>query len=433
MNLPVLDSNLPTLLTECIIVGHAKKADVIWTKAEFLALCAHMLNENPQDCFMLPYRDEDGTARYAKARKARAGRRANWAWDTITGRSKSRRVSIGFYPTNEARLSRWAAMDFDAHDGEEGRARALALAAFGVLMKQAHLYIVLCTSGSTGWHLFVFTREFHHIEEWTRMLKQVASVVGANIRQGECEIFPRETQGKWGYAIRAPGVWNPKYDTFSEIQFQNVSPLLARLRSPEGKENSNLFTSRSNVSVDSKDLTYGKALDFYRGARDEWQKQFCITASRTRHLRLRELVGHVYRQASREVGRANARMQYQEAVLGPQTSLTDHLKEFDDLWQGMEEDWQRGLSNEERQAFDSLNLPNDREAFRIIRNFAQFSTEEDFYINAESLGKRLLVTMQTASNIRKRFCKSGILEHTAAYVRHKLSARYRWLSGGPFG
>jgi len=56
-------------------------------------------------------------------------------------------------------------MDFDAHDGNALRARRFALAAFSVLQRHPQLYLVLDTSNSEGWHLFIFTGDFHPIEE----------------------------------------------------------------------------------------------------------------------------------------------------------------------------------------------------------------------------------------------------------------------------
>jgi hypothetical protein len=38
---------LPILANRCFIVGEAKRADVIWSEGDFLALCEYMLNENP--------------------------------------------------------------------------------------------------------------------------------------------------------------------------------------------------------------------------------------------------------------------------------------------------------------------------------------------------------------------------------------------------
>jgi hypothetical protein len=49
---------LPTLLTDCVLVGHAHKADVVFTPPQWFAMCAHMMNENPDNFFLMPYFDE---------------------------------------------------------------------------------------------------------------------------------------------------------------------------------------------------------------------------------------------------------------------------------------------------------------------------------------------------------------------------------------
>jgi hypothetical protein len=198
-----------------VIVGHGRKADVVFTPRQFFALCAHMLNENPQNFFLMPHQDENGKAKFAKAFRADAHKRMQWAWDTITGKAKFP-TSIGFYPTNPQRQSRWAAMDFDAHDDDTMRARDLALKAFAILIRQSDLFIALTTSAGdpqhTGWHLFIFSRDFHPCEDWTRLLKQVCAQIGAEIRPDVCEIFPDEFRGprSIGRAIRVPATWNPK-------------------------------------------------------------------------------------------------------------------------------------------------------------------------------------------------------------------------------
>jgi hypothetical protein len=151
---------LPTLATNCVLVGHAQKADIVWSKTDFVALCEIMRNGNDPHFFLIPYQKEDGSAHFAKAKKARADKYASWAWDTVTGKAK-RRASIGFYPRNRDGKSCWAAMDFDAHDDDGERARKLVFAAFALLVRHPQLFVVLATSGSGGWHLFVFTREFH--------------------------------------------------------------------------------------------------------------------------------------------------------------------------------------------------------------------------------------------------------------------------------
>src|SRR5437762_285284 len=120
--------SLPMLLTDCVIVGHARKADVVFTPRQFFAICAHMHNDNPANFFLMPYRDENGLAKFSKAFKAEVTKRVQWTWDTITRKAKSP-ASIAFYPTTNAgeEKSRWGGMDFDAHDGNHTRARELAL------------------------------------------------------------------------------------------------------------------------------------------------------------------------------------------------------------------------------------------------------------------------------------------------------------------
>ena len=62
-----------------------------------------------------------------------------------------------FIPGTRLGQSRWAAIDFDAHDGGAARAKTFAIAAFEVLHRRADFYLILATSGSQGWHLFVFS------------------------------------------------------------------------------------------------------------------------------------------------------------------------------------------------------------------------------------------------------------------------------------
>src|SRR6266566_584099 len=180
-----LSPSLRPLGTNCILIGHYYNADCIWTRDEFLSICEHMLNGNPPTDFLLIYRDKDNRARFSKSKRSRADRRASWSWDTITGRAKAK-VGIGFYPSNSEGRTRWGAMDFDAHNGEALRAREHALAAFEILYRHPELYVVLSTSGSDGWHLFLFTEDFYPIADWTAFLKQVAASIGAELNSGVC-------------------------------------------------------------------------------------------------------------------------------------------------------------------------------------------------------------------------------------------------------
>ena len=228
MTLKLDATALPTLLTDCVIVGHAKKADVVFTPRQWFAICAHMMNENPVNFFLMLFCDKNGEAQFKKAFRADVKKRIQWAWDTMTGRAKSL-TSIGFYPTNADRKSRWAAIDLDAHDGNTARARDLALKAFVILYQQPQLFVCLTTSAGdperSGFHLFLFSREFIPCEDWTRLLKQVCAQIGAEIRPGVCEIFPDEFRGprSIGKAIRAPATWNPKTDDCGLILHESLT------------------------------------------------------------------------------------------------------------------------------------------------------------------------------------------------------------------
>src|SRR5579864_1708548 len=119
--LPLID-DLAGLVPTTLLFPEGRRADLVWTRQEFIALCQHLLNGNPADEFLHVYRDRADNPRFVKARTAKANARITWAWDTITGRAKNK-VAIGFYPWNDRRLSRWGALDFDAHDGNSNRAR----------------------------------------------------------------------------------------------------------------------------------------------------------------------------------------------------------------------------------------------------------------------------------------------------------------------
>src|SRR4051812_41622992 len=114
----------PQLATNCYFVGNAQKADAIWSCADFQTICGWMLNGNDPHHFLLVYRDKNGGPKYAKARSRDAQKIGAWTYDAIRGRAKVK-TGIGFYPRNADGLTRWGALDIDAHDGDRERARDL--------------------------------------------------------------------------------------------------------------------------------------------------------------------------------------------------------------------------------------------------------------------------------------------------------------------
>jgi hypothetical protein len=318
-------------------------------------------------------------------------------------------------------------MDFDVHDDEQMRARDFALKAFEFLFRQPHLFVALTTSAGdpvySGWHLFIFTAGFFPCDEWTRLLRQVADQIGAPIKSGVCEIFPDECRGL-PRGIRAPGSWNPKNGECGLILHETFSKILSGCKpSFTPKESNASLDARCNPREEDR-ITPRRTL--FTGEHGQWRNDFAITAPSTRHQKLLKLVGAAFLQAGREVARRNAEMQYNEAEPTPAATLPEHLSEFDEMWAGMERKWTAKLSFAEREKFDSLSTDNDREAFRILRNWSQ-TKSHDFKVHCASLSNRLDVTLKTASNIRRRFCSLEILRKTAEYVPHKFAARFRWI------
>ncbi len=292
-----------------LLIGEGFPADRILTRKEFVRICYLMRNDNPACEFLHAYRDPNGVPQFVKAKSPEVEKRITWAWDTITGRAKHK-VAIGFYPWNFRGQSRWAAIDFDAHDGGAARARDFALAAFQILQRRPEFYLILTTSGSEGWHLFVFSAEFQTVENWVRLLKRVVDHIGAELRSGVCEIFPNETRcGSRPHAIRAPGTWNPKTNQLGAIFFTSIAVLLQK---KEEKEVSP-FLYHSTDGANAGRLIDSCSPSFYCGGHQNWLEQFAITQPSTRHAQLRELVYCIFRQVSQPVGRRIADLQYQSA------------------------------------------------------------------------------------------------------------------------
>jgi hypothetical protein len=431
MKLELASATLPTLLTDCVIIGHARKADVVFTARQFFAICAHMMNGNASNFFLIPYRDKEGRPRFSKAFKAEVTKRMQWTWDTITRKAKSP-ASIAFYPTTNAgeQKSRWGGMDFDAHDGNHTRARELALKAFQILYRQPQLFVALTTSAGdpehSGFHLFVFSRVFHPREDWTRLFKQVAAQIGAPIEDGVCEIFPNESHGL-PKPLRAPGSWNPKTGDcgliLHETLTQSFLPSLPYGRERDGIAFSILCELPKEKGASSQNS------GVFRGEHREWQRQFAITAAGTRHKRLTELVGTGFFQAGREVVRKNAEIQYREATPTPKASEREHLEEFDKAWLGWEREWFAGLSAVERQKYEALTTQHERDGFRIVRNWSQIANAGEFKIRCQSLADRLGMSLGGACKVRRRFCEAGILQQTKPHVPNKFCGRFKWIAG----
>ena len=117
---------------------------------------------------------------------------------------------MGLYPKNQANRSTWAALDFDAHSGDDNVARDWAIKAFSYLREYQDCYTLLSASGR-GYHVFIFSLGARPVTEWVNLLKHTCEAIGAPILDGVCELFSNERteSQEVGRAIRVPGSFNP--------------------------------------------------------------------------------------------------------------------------------------------------------------------------------------------------------------------------------
>ena len=160
---------------------------------------------------------------------------------------------MGLYPKNQTNVSTWAALDFDAHSGDDKVAKDWALKAFSHLREYQDCYVLLSSSGR-GYHVFIFSLKARPVTEWVNVLKHTCETIGAPIGDGVCELFPNDRTEKQevGRAIRVPGSFNPSTGNIELIVAETIRPLLDRLilKSPKNspipldKTNSNMLYSK---------------------------------------------------------------------------------------------------------------------------------------------------------------------------------------------
>jgi hypothetical protein len=344
------------------------------------------------------------------------------------------KVTAGVCPLFDKRAAAIAlgGMDFDAHHGESGRARELALAAFRVLLNAPGLAVILETSGSGGWHVWTIALDFHDTREWIRMLKSVADTIGAPVTAGVCEIFPPDSlPSRFGKGMRAPGCWNPGTDTCSQIVWENCRTSLESVLSGKSKiAPLNCKDLQVHFPDTKKETSFSVPL--YREA--ELLQRLGITATGTRNGKLGTLVGMAFHQTGYTVARRLAEAQFRTKTAPTKASEAEHLESFEKHWTGLAEKWNATLSAAEREIFTRLETENERDAFRIVRSFARKAVQDgaaDFPVVRDSLAERLGVTGKGAAWIRDKLAKLGIIAKTADYVPNKFAARYKWFLSTP--
>ena len=373
------------------------------------------------------FRDADGCKKYVRSKRLPVGRAISWSWQSISGSPKSRLAFVP-YSTNERQESRWGGLDFDAHSGENERARELAFAAFRVLLNAPGLAVILETSGSGGWHVWAVSPDFYPTAEWIRLLKSVAGKIGVPVVSGVCEIFPPDSlPSRFGKGMRAPGCWNPGTDRFNEIVWENCRTSLESVLSGKSKNAPLNCNALQDDFPDTKKET-SFSVSLYRET--ELLHKLGISVTSTRNAKLSGLVGEVFHQVGRDMAQRLAVAQFRTKTAATKADESEHRASFENLWTGLAEKWTPTLSAPEREIFNRLETENERDAFRIVRSYARKSEHDgmaDFPIVRDNLGERLGITGKGAAGIRDKLARLGAIEQTAKYVPNKFAARFRWL------
>ncbi len=408
-----------------------KPATAVWTQSEWTSLSEHLHNDNPATHFVMGFRDQQLCKKYVRSKRLEVQRAISWAWASI-GRAPKSRLAFVPYARNDRQQSRWGGMDFDAHHGESERARQLAWAAFRVFLNLPDLAVILETSGSGGWHVWAITLDFHPVEEWVRLLSDVAATIGTIITDGVCEIFPHSAASvAFGKGMRAPGSWNPSTDRCNEIVWENTRTSLEPVLSGKSKNVSLIGNGLGKhfPDIERNFLSLSPSSSLYRC--QELLTKLSIRMPATRNQQLAALVGEVFHQVGHAVARQFALAQFRQKTVATQATETEHLDSFERLWQGLVGHWSNSLSIDERNIYDRLRTDNERDAFRIIRSYARKAktdAQADFPIARDNLAERLGVSGKGAAWLRDKLVALGAITKTADYVPNKSSMRFRWMA-----
>ena len=410
--------------------------DKVLTKEEFLLLAQHMGNGNPLSHFLTVWRDDDGSARFAKAKpRKRADVQASWTWDTIIGKAK-RKTSMGLYPKNQNNESTWGALDFDAHSGDSEVAKARSIRAFSLLLEYRDHYLILSASGR-GYHVFIFARDPKPVADWVHLLKDTCEIIGAPIQDGICEMFPCERSEKQptGRAIRMPGSFNPNTGEVELIIADTIRPLLEDLAPRRKPLNLPLyqvkpFPLRNLTEIREADNSSSCTKPFFSASAGKLIQdilaKYPIKAKSTRNGILVKLVGELIHKFGRQLSERIIRQHYDLYKENITTSLKEHMREFTAAWDSFLNKAINSLSESERRIFDELNTEPQREAFLLIRSFSNLATT-DFPVGLFSLADRLSITPAGADCVIKKLIDDAIEKTADAQINRK-SARYRWIA-----
>lgn len=411
--------------------------DKLMTKEEFLLLIKHMANGNPQSHFLTVWRDDDGSARFAKAKPhKRLDHAGSWTYDSLRGRSK-RKTSIGLYPKNHQNESTWGALDFDAHSGDDELAKSRSIRAFSLLLEYRDRYLILSASGR-GYHVFVFAREPRPVAEWSLLLRDTCELVGAEIQDGLCETFPSDKTAAQaiGRAIRLPGTVNPTTGEAERILAETIRPLIDHLATEKPASDATRISRsvfpRGLIRVrEAVSSSYNNSRPFASSSTVRLIAEIIdahpVKRIGSRNSVLLELAGELFHKFGQQLSEHVIRLHFETYQANIGTPLEEHLRQFRAAWQSIFTKTVEGFSASESRLFDSVGSGPQQEAFCLLRSFSRFAKGAEFPVGQSSLADRLSISQPWASCILGRFVGLGVLQKVEL-ARANRSIRYLWIA-----
>jgi hypothetical protein len=446
--------NLPPL----VVLQRGRRATETWSDDQLLQIFGLMHNGNPANHIYHGFYDKQGQWQAKWARKVTFSQRAKETVATIRGKKAvGKEVMIGFGPFHtQTKMSYWGAIDFDGKKGAcpiQAERSAIAALQFAI-RDYPHLHYVLETSGSGGWHLYLFSSARCHATEWTATLtdivEKVASLLGKPLNgflsKGVCEIFPAKGNElrRCGNAIRAIGTYNGNSKTFSEVVCESLSGLLQGLPSLQPTKRRSHRTKnkeeplcllRDKEGIESRDWEEAQIRDLEQRLRLDLSA--CHIREGHRHAALQYLIGQTFPKLGRLVVQDLARYLFEKAGGTKECpDLAIHLEEFNRCWRSMEEDFRQGLDETEQSVFDETEDPLWKDAFRIVRNFAlagQRTREHGdlFEVSVGSLAERLGFSTKDSGSRYRKLLMPRIIEQMQPHIVNVRAALFRWVLRDP--
>lgn len=418
----------------------------IYSREDILRLWDHQSNGNGDGRYVLCFTKDSGFYRekHKLERKGispaslpfsveRLRGRMRESYRSALGKSKPTEAkAIAHYPTGLDGKTTWIACDFDAHQGEWDRAERFVDAALASSFNLPRAFTLPDTfriSEQTGGG-FRLTILFREPVDWAAAVQCVKFIqfeIGCPIEDGVAEFFPTISpcMPEYGKACRVVGSFHPKRGVRSIVRFEDVEPLVRELRERYSVEELVHLPEDNRDTVPLKrDKAFGVWLE--GGAKDGESKQnasIALEKMKTdllkkhpispskRNSAIKKLVGSAYEMMAEPHVLDLIRRQYDQGQTD--TDWKTHFREARAMIKTCKVRFPRKLNPQEQDKFNSLSTEAERDCFRILRGWTDYSRKRGQSMArfaSYSMAVRIGVSRQAIDLMRQRFEEAGIIK-----------------------